>query len=121
AGFKLPGVVERRKTDLPMTCISCFSSNLFYFESIKITAMIWLNKKVQAMLLLLFATTIEAQNKVADSLQLIDHFKHTTLQWKNAYNSTKAENLIAFYSIDAQYISSHVAGLVANGRDKLIA
>jgi len=83
--------------------------------------MIWFNKKVPGMLLLLFATSIGAQNKIRDSLQLIDHFKNTTLQWKNAYNSMNAENLIAFYSIDAQYISSHVTGLVADGRDKLIA
>jgi len=60
-------------------------------------------------------------NSSSDSLQLIDLFKRTTTQWKDAYNSKDSRNLVPLYAIDAQYISSHVSGLVAEGRDKLIA
>ncbi|HCV42559.1 MAG TPA: hypothetical protein DGH68_03675 [Bacteroidetes bacterium] len=42
-------------------------------------------------------------------------------QWLRAYNGTDAQELAPMYTQDAQYISSHVAGLVANGRDRLIA
>jgi ketosteroid isomerase-like protein len=56
-----------------------------------------------------------------DSLDLIKHFKVKTDQWKDAYNSKDAKNLVPLYSSDAQYISSHVSGLVAAGREKLIA
>jgi ketosteroid isomerase-like protein len=56
-----------------------------------------------------------------DSLELINHFKVKTGQWKDAYNSKDAKKLIPLYSIDAQYISSHVSGLVAAGRERLIA
>ena len=56
----------------------------------------------------------------ADSLNLMSIFKAKALQWKDAYNSKDADNLVPLYTQDAQYISSHVAGLVADGRTKLI-
>jgi ketosteroid isomerase-like protein len=56
-----------------------------------------------------------------DSLGLAGMFSARTEQWKDAYNSKDASNLIPLYTPDAQYISSHVYGLVANGREKLIA
>jgi ketosteroid isomerase-like protein len=52
--------------------------------------------------------------------QLMKEFQLQTEKWKQAYNSLNAQNLIALYSEDAQYISSHVAGLVENGRNDLI-
>lgn len=48
-------------------------------------------------------------------------FKQHTESWREAYNSKDARNLVAFYAADASYISSHVEGLEANGRDALIA
>ena len=48
-------------------------------------------------------------------------FIQQTESWREAYNSKDAKNLVAFYSEDASYISSHVEGLEANGRDALIA
>ena len=42
-------------------------------------------------------------------------------RWVAAYNGTDANELAPLYSEDAQYISGHVAGLVADGRDRLIA
>jgi len=56
-----------------------------------------------------------------DQDELKKQFQNRTEEWKNAYNSKDAQNLVAHYSADAQYISSHVNGLVADGRDKLIA
>lgn len=41
--------------------------------------------------------------------------------WKAAYNGTDAGQLAPLYSQDAQYISGHVPGLVASGRERLIA
>jgi ketosteroid isomerase-like protein len=48
-------------------------------------------------------------------------FQEQTQKWKDAYNSKDARNLVPLYSEDAQYVSSHVSGLVVQGRDKLIA
>ena len=80
------------------------------------------NQNLPGILLLFFTTCMAAQNNSSsDSLQLIDLFKRTTTQWKDAYNSKDSRNLVPLYAIDAQYISSHVSGLVAEGRDKLIA
>ena len=48
-------------------------------------------------------------------------FSQQTEGWKDAYNSGDAMNLVPFYSENADYISSHVEGLEARGREKLIA
>ena len=70
----------------------------------------------------IFSLNVSAQNKSAvDSLSLIAEFKTSTEKWREAYNSKDAQNLVPLYTEDAQYISSHVSGLVAVGRDKLIA
>jgi len=42
-------------------------------------------------------------------------------KWKEAYNGVYAQNLVPLYAEDAIYSSSHVAGLEAIGRDKVIA
>ncbi|MBX2977215.1 MAG: DUF4440 domain-containing protein [Ignavibacteriaceae bacterium] len=41
-------------------------------------------------------------------------------EWMEAYNSGDASGLIPLYDENAEYISSHVNGLVASGRDRLI-
>jgi ketosteroid isomerase-like protein len=41
-------------------------------------------------------------------------------RWLDAYNGTDAEELTPLYAEDAVYISGHVAGLVAEGRDRVI-
>jgi ketosteroid isomerase-like protein len=48
------------------------------------------------------------------------YFQRQIDDWKNAYNSGDAQNLVHLYTEDAQYISGHVNGLVADGRDNLI-
>lgn len=52
--------------------------------------------------------------------QLFREFEQQTQQWKDAYNSGDAKNLIPLYALNASYISSHVQGLEANGREQLI-
>ena len=55
------------------------------------------------------------------SIRLTQEFKISTERWRIAYNSKDAQNLVPLYTENADYISSHVSGLEANGRDKLIA
>ena len=42
-------------------------------------------------------------------------------EWKDAYNSRDPDRVAALYTEDADYISSHVAGLIAHGRAKIRA
>ena len=55
---------------------------------------------------------------VPDSL--IRSFEEKVVQWMDAYNSGNAKDLSPLYSENADYISSHVNGLVAKGRERLI-
>ena len=57
----------------------------------------------------------------ADTVRLGEIFDAMTCRWEKAYNSGDAANLLPLYSDDARYISSHVSGLVAGGRDKVVA
>jgi ketosteroid isomerase-like protein len=68
-----------------------------------------------------FSISLSAQTtETSDKKQLIREFQSETEKWKDAYNSKDAQNLVPLYTEDAQYISSHVAGLVASDREKLI-
>ena len=49
------------------------------------------------------------------------HLAQLALDWKAAYNRKDAEKLSLFYTEDAYYISSHVPGLVAEGRQQIKA
>ncbi len=51
----------------------------------------------------------------------LQDFQKLTERWIEAYNGGDTTILKSFYSEDAEYISSHVSGLVASGRSKLIA
>jgi ketosteroid isomerase-like protein len=71
---------------------------------------------------LIFSVSLAGQSmEKTDQKKLMQEFQSRTEEWRNAYNSKDAQNLIPLYSEDAQYISSHVNGLVAADRDKLIA
>jgi ketosteroid isomerase-like protein len=71
---------------------------------------------------LIITSSLSAQSvNSIDSIKLLQEFMRQTVKWQEAYNSKDAQNLSPLYSEDAQYISSHVAGLVANGRQNLIA
>lgn len=55
------------------------------------------------------------------SASLREQFSALAQTWLRAYNSNDTIALAGMYTADAQYISSHVRGLVAQGRDRLIA
>ena len=66
--------------------------------------------------------SVNAQNSKNEEMDhLRQEFQQHIILWKEAYNSKDAKNMVAFYSEDASYISSHVEGLEANGRERLIA
>jgi uncharacterized protein (TIGR02246 family) len=46
-------------------------------------------------------------------------FRSLANEWKDAYNSKDAARLASLYAEDADYISSHVTGLIAHGREKI--
>lgn len=64
----------------------------------------------------------EAEMKLgADSSDgLTVEFKNLAEEWREAYNSKDAANLSPLYAQDAQYISAHVDGYIANGHDAVI-
>lgn len=68
----------------------------------------------------LINTSVWAQaTSKQDSIRKV--FQQNTERWKQAYNSGDAQQLVPLYTEDAVYLSSHVEGLVADGRDKVIA
>ncbi len=80
--------------------------------------------KLFTVYLLALIWTFNAQAQVrteSNDQTLLAEFKTNTEKWKEAYNSRNAQNLVPLYTEDAKYISSHVAGLEAIGREKLIA
>lgn len=70
---------------------------------------------------LLFGLSVQAQTQISTSDKQFALFRQNVKKWKDAYNSGDAQNLVALYAEDATYSSSHVPGLEAIGRDKLIA
>jgi ketosteroid isomerase-like protein len=80
-------------------------------------------KKVHFLFITLIFTTLVFANynkfpDVPDSLTAC--FNQNVKAWIDAYNSGEAKQLIPLYAEDADYLSSHVVGLVAKGRDRLI-
>jgi ketosteroid isomerase-like protein len=71
--------------------------------------------------LILIAISTQAQTQIIETDKQFETFQQNVEKWKDAYNSGDAKNLIPLYSEDATYTSSHVPGLEAIGRDKLIA
>ncbi len=65
--------------------------------------------------------TVQAQTQISKTDKQFAAFQQNVEKWKTAYNSGDAKNLTLLYSEDATYSSSHVPGLEAIGREKLIA
>jgi uncharacterized protein (TIGR02246 family) len=79
---------------------------------------------VQKLLFLLVTSLITATlygQSASEQNALKEEIRQNTERWRQAYNSKDAQQLVPLYTEDAVYISSHVAGLVAQGRDKVIA
>lgn len=66
-------------------------------------------------------TIVEAQPTASDNAALKKVSEANMNRWKEAYNSGDAQNLVPLYREDAIYTSSHVDGLEAIGRERLIA
>lgn len=71
--------------------------------------------------LFLIAIATNGQTQISVTDKQFAAFQQNVEKWKDAYNSGDAKNLIQLYTEDATYTSSHVPGLEAIGRDKLIA
>ncbi len=72
-------------------------------------------------MLICFTLLTDAQTQVSRNSKLFSEFLLNMGKWQDAYNGGDAQNLIPLYAEDAVYSSSHVNGLEAIGRDKLIA
>jgi len=62
-----------------------------------------------------FISTLDSTNKVTE------YFNALAQIWMRAYNDNDSTTFAALYTPDAEYISSHVQGLVAHERDRVIA
>jgi len=71
--------------------------------------------------LILIAVSIQAQTQIGLTDKQFTVFQQNVEKWIEAYNSGDAQNLVALYAEDATYSSSHVPGLEAIGREKVIA
>lgn len=75
-----------------------------------------------AVILLILTVALQAQQIKNDNSKTIKaEFQKRADAWKDAYNSNDAKALASFYTPDAKYVSGHVAGLVADGKDKIIS
>ncbi|GAB1452528.1 hypothetical protein MASR2M47_25840 [Draconibacterium sp.] len=69
----------------------------------------------------MFTCVAYSQTQIQQGAKLFTVFLENMEKWKAAYNGVDALNLVPLYAEDAVYSSSHVAGLEAIGRDKVIA
>ncbi len=80
------------------------------------------SKKLPACFIAMFVIfSLHAQSTDSSNLNSVEEFQKQTEKWKDAYNSKDANNLVPLYAEDAGYVSSHVTGLEAKGRDRVIA
>ncbi|MEX2088640.1 MAG: DUF4440 domain-containing protein [Bacteroidota bacterium] len=72
-------------------------------------------------LLVCFFTTVAAQQQGDPIALSLSDLHRLSQEWKQAYNSKDAANRIPLYAKEAEYISAHVPGYIARGRDAVIA
>ena len=72
-------------------------------------------------ILLATVTSLYSQTQIMVNSEPFKQFELNVEKWKQAYNSGDAQNLAPLYSEDATYTSSHVPGLEALGREKVLA
>lgn len=80
--------------------------------------------KASILFVVVFTTlvfSLKAQTQIERNSEQFKLFEKNVENWKNAYNSGDAQNLVPLYSEDAIYSSSHVPGLEAIGREKVIS
>ncbi|MFN0157161.1 MAG: hypothetical protein ACKVRP_03705 [Bacteroidota bacterium] len=67
-----------------------------------------------------WALSASAQEGAPRDTSNLEEFQQLAEQWRQACNSKDATTLPSTYAEDAQYISAHVVGYVADGRDRVI-
>lgn len=81
--------------------------------------------RIQKLIMLTILLTISvmawSQTTVNPGSKQFSEFRENIEKWKEAYNGSDAQKLVPLYTEDAIYASSHVAGLEAIGREKVIA
>jgi ketosteroid isomerase-like protein len=83
--------------------------------------------KSLAIVILALISSLVVCGQQKDTLSVVyrdsadSEFDQIAERWLAAYNGPDAELLTPLYTEDAQYISGHVVGLVANGRERVIA
>lgn len=80
-----------------------------------------LYKRLLCLLSLLLVTAAAWSQPAAGQDSLTKTFGQATEKWRQAYNRGDAQGLARLYTKDGVYLSSHVEGLVADGRDKVVA
>jgi len=83
--------------------------------------MMKIQKLLMLTILLVTSVMVHSQTKIEPGSKQFAGFQENVQKWADAYNSADAQNLVPLYAQDAVYSSSHVAGLEAIGRDKVIA
>lgn len=73
------------------------------------------------LVIIFFANTFVFAQTSNNPDSLLKEFQLNAEKWKIAYNTKDAQNLVPLYTENADYVSSHVEGLEANGRDNIIA
>lgn len=75
---------------------------------------------MKTLLYLVFIISYVSRGQGQDN-KLIAQFGRQAEQWKAAYNAGDSAQFAKLYTADATYISSHVSGLVAEGRVHVLA
>ena len=65
--------------------------------------------------------TATSESDADSTTATLAQFNALAQLWKNAYNANDTGKLTTMYAVEADYISGHVQGLVAHGRERLIA
>lgn len=78
-------------------------------------------KKLYCLLALFLVTASVFGQSAGEQDSLKKVFRQATNRWRQAYNSGDAKQLAPLYTEDVVYLSSHVEGLVAEGRDRVVA
>lgn len=71
--------------------------------------------------IVLFTVVARSQDHTPATSDIDPQFTLLARQWMQAYNAGDEGDLSRLYAPEADYVSSHVRGLVAHGRDAIIA
>lgn len=83
---------------------------------------LYVNKQFSIFILsLIYASLFAQQSSFAPFNADMLEFHRLAEQWRLSHNSKDAQNLAPLYAEEAEYISAHVPGLAAKGRNALLS